>query len=75
MNRENVIPLLSTIASQTEKKDAYTLTADNGDVIEVDKLKNGRRTIAIGSGKPVVCRPITTQYLPDYPANENNKFR
>ena len=58
------------IVSQTEKKDTYTLTADNGDVIKVGKAKNGLRTIVIGNGKPVVCSQITTKTLPDYPTKD-----
>ena len=63
------------IVSQTEKKDAYTLTVDNGETIEVGKMKNGRRTIVIGKGKPVVCSQITTQYLPDYPTKDLTAFK
>ena len=63
------------IASQTEKKDAYTLAVDNGDVIKVGKAKNGRRTIAIGNGKPVVCSQITTKTLPDYPTKDLTAFK
>ena len=58
------------IVSQTEKKDAYTLAVDNGDVIKVGKLKNGRRAIAIGKGKPVLCSQITTKGLPAYPTKD-----
>ena len=63
------------IVCQSEKKDVYTLTTDNGETIKVGKMKNGQRTIAIGSGKPVVCRPITTQYLPDYPTKDLTAFK
>ena len=63
------------IASQTEKKDAYTLTADNGETIKVGKAKNGRRAITIGNGKPVVCSQITTATLPDYPTKDFTPFK
>ena len=48
------------IVSQTEKKDAYTLTLSDGTVVKVDKLKKGKRSITIGHEKPIVCSPITT---------------
>ena len=63
------------IASQTEKKDAYTLTTDNGDVIKVGKAKNGLRAITIGNGKPTVCSQITTATLPDYPTKDLTSFK
>ena len=61
------------IASQTAKKGAYTLTLDDGVVVKVGKLKKGRRTIAIGSDKTVVCSPITGTALPDYPTKDTRK--
>ena len=63
------------IVSQTEKKDAYTLTVDNGETIKVGKAKNGRRTIVIGNGKPTVCSQITTATLPDYPTKDLTPFK
>ena len=61
------------IAAQTEKEDAYLLTLDDGTVIKVGKLKKGQRTITIGPGKPVVCSPITSAALPDYPTKDERK--
>ena len=61
------------IANQTEKEEAYTLTLHNGTVIKVGKLNNGLRLIAIGSEKPVICSPITTPFLPDYPTKDLRK--
>ena len=61
------------IVSQTEKKDAYTLTLDNGANVKVSKMKKGLRTIAIGSAKPVNCSPITGATLPDYPTKDTRK--
>ena len=58
------------IASQSEKKDAYTLTLAGGPTIKVDKLKKGKRNITIGNGKPVACSPISAAALPDYPAKD-----
>ena len=58
------------IANQTEKKDAYTLTLSDGTVIKVDKLKKGKRNISVGHEKPIVCSPITTAALPDYPTKD-----
>ena len=58
------------VASQTEKKDVYTLTLDDGTAIKVGKMKKGTRTIAIGNDKPVVCSPITKKTLPDYPVKD-----
>ena len=61
------------IATQTENKDAYTLTLNNGTIIKVGKLNSGLRSITIGSEKPVVCSPITTATLPDYPIKDQRK--
>ena len=58
------------IVSQTVKKDAYTLTVDDGTVIKVGKMKKGLRTITIGNNKPVICSPISTTALPDYPTKD-----
>ena len=63
------------IVSQMEKKDGYTLTVDNGDVIKVGKMKNGLRSIAIGKGKAVVCSQITTATLPEYPMEDLTPFK
>ena len=63
------------IASLTEKKDAYTLTVGNGETIKVGKAKNGRRTIAIGKDKPIVCSLVTTEYLPEYPTKDLTQFK
>ena len=40
------------IVSQTEKKDAYTLTINDGTIIKVGKMKKGQRIITIGKEKP-----------------------
>ena len=61
------------IVSQTEEKDAYTLTLNNGVNVNVSKMKKGRRTIAIGSAKPFICSPITGTTLPDYPTKDTRK--
>ena len=61
------------IASQTEKKDAYTLTLSDGTTIKVGKFKKGLRTITIGNNKPIVCNLITTSVLPDYPTKDLRK--
>lgn len=58
------------IASQTMKKDAYTLTLDDGTTIQVGKMKKGLRSIAVGNGKPATCSPITKATLPDYPTKD-----
>ena len=58
------------IASQTEKKDAYTLMLADGPTIKVGKMKKGLRTITIGQEKSVVCSPITSVALPDYPTKD-----
>ena len=57
------------IASQTEKKDAYTLTLNDGTTIKVGKMKKGKRAITIAP-KTVVCSPITSTTLPDYPTKD-----
>lgn len=61
------------ITNQAEKKNAYTLKLNNGTVIKVGRLKNGLRSITVGSEKPVVCSPITTATLPDYPTKDLRK--
>ena len=61
------------IVSQTEKKDAYTLTLNDGTTIRVDKMKKGLRQIAIGKDKAIVCSPITGAALPDYPTKDTRK--
>lgn len=58
------------IVSQTEKKDAYTLTISDGTTIRVGKQKKGLRGIAIGKQKPIACSPITTEVLSDYPTKD-----
>ncbi len=58
------------IVSQTLKKDAYTLTLNDGTTIHVGKMKNGLRQIAIGKNKAIVCSPITGTALPDYPTKD-----
>ena len=58
------------IANQTEKKDAYSLTLSDGTIVKVDKLKRGKRNITIGHEQPIVCSPITTAAIPDYPTKD-----
>ena len=61
------------IVNQTEKKDAYSLTLDNGVVVKVGKFKKGQRSIAIGKEKSITCSPITGTTLPDYPTKDTRK--
>ena len=61
------------IVSQTEKKDAYTLTINNGTIIKVGKMKKDQRIITIGKEKPATCSPIVTAALPDYPTKDMRK--
>lgn len=58
------------IVSQTVKKDAYTLTLNDGMTIHIGKMKKGQRQIAIGKNKAIVCSPITGAALPDYPTKD-----
>ena len=58
------------IVSQTLKKDAYTLTLNDGTTIRVGKMKNGLLQIAIGKNKAIACSPITGAALPDYPTKD-----
>ena len=58
------------IVSQTVKKDAYTLTLNDGTTIRVGKMKNGLRQIAIGKNKAIACSPIRGAALPDYPTKD-----
>lgn len=58
------------IVRRTEKKDAYTLTLDDGTIVKIGKMKKGLRTIAIGNGEPVACSPITGAVMPDYPTKD-----
>ena len=61
------------IVSQTVKKDAYTLTLNDGTTIRVSKMKNGLRQIAIGKNKAIACSPIRGAALPDYPTKDTRK--
>ena len=61
------------IVSQTVKKDAYTLTLNDGTTIRIGKIKNGLRQIAIGNNKAIACSPITGAALPDYPTKDTRK--
>ena len=54
------------IVSQTEKKDAYTLTINDGTIIKVGKMKKGQRIITIGKEKPATCSPIVTKLTEPY---------
>ena len=58
------------IVRRMEKKDAYTLTLDDGTIVKIGKMKKGLRTIAIGNGEPVACSPITGAAMPDYPTKD-----
>lgn len=62
------------ITSKTEKKDAYTINAQNeGNSISIGigKEKNAQRVIAIGK-KKIVCDAITTPIIIDYPTKDDN---
>ena len=61
------------IMSQTEKKDAYTLTLVDGTMVRVGKMKKGRRTFNFGKEKAVTCSPIMMAALPDYPTKDMRK--
>ena len=61
------------IASQTEKQGTYTLAISNGTMIQVGKMKKGRRVITFGKEKPVTCTPIVKATLPDYPTKDMRK--
>ena len=61
------------IVSMTEKKDAYSLVLDNGTTVKVGKMKKGMRTIAVGSNRPILCSPILTAALPDYPVKDTRR--
>ena len=61
------------IVSQTEKKDAYTLTITDGTIIQVGKMKKGHRFITIGKEKSVACSPVVTAALPDYTTKDTRK--
>ena len=56
-----------------EKGDKFDITLRNRDdllLIKVDKGKKGKRNIQIGSNKPQLYSPITTQYVPYYPQSD-----
>ena len=61
------------IVNQTEKKDVYTMTLNDGTAIKVDKLKKGQRQITIGKDKAIACSPIIGTTLPDYPIKDTRK--
>jgi len=58
------------VASKNSDKDNYTFELAGGPAIKVGKLKKGKRTISIGNAKPIVCTPITTAAMPDYPTKD-----
>lgn len=62
------------ILSRTEKKDNYTFVAHGAAgkelTVSVSKMKKGVRKIRIGEEKAVVCSPIMTATLPDYPTRD-----
>ena len=58
------------IVDQTVKKDAYTLTLNDGTTVRIGKIKNGLRQIAIGKNKAIACSPIRGAALPDYPTKD-----
>ena len=58
------------IASESSDKDTYTFELAGGPVVKVGKLKKGKRSITIGNAKAIVCTPITTATLPDYPTQD-----
>ena len=61
------------IATLTNNKDAYTIALTDGPIIKVGKLKKSKRTIGIDQQKGIVCRPITTATMPDYPTKDMRK--
>ena len=71
------------IANQTEKKDAYTLTLNDGTTVKVSKMKKGKRSITIipnaqttnapNAQTTITCSPITTTALPDYPTKDTRE--
>ena len=61
------------IESRTEEKGGYTIKTTDGKTVKIGKLKKGVRTFAIDGRKPVVCSPIVTKSLPDYPQKDNRE--
>ena len=61
------------IATLTNNKDAYTIALTNGPTIKVGKIKKGKRTIAIDQQKGIICSPVTTAAMPDYPTKDMRK--
>lgn len=64
------------IVSISEQGDKYKLTASNGKKrlnIKVQPTKEGKRRITVGWSLGVVCDPITTTTLPDYPKLDSRK--
>lgn len=61
------------IDAQTEQKDSYTLKLNDGTVVKVGKMKKGKRSITIGRQLSILCTPIVTAALPDYPTKDSRK--
>ena len=59
------------IESRTAEKGGYTIKTTDGKTVKIGKLKKGVRTFAIDGRKPVVCSPMVTKSLPDYPKKDN----
>ena len=61
------------IESRTDEKGGYIIKTTDGKTVKIGKLKKGVRTFAIDGRKPVVCSPIVTNGLPDYPLKDNRE--
>ena len=61
------------IESRTAEKGGYTIKTTDGKTVKIGKMKKGVRTFAIDGRKPVVCSPIVTKSLPDYPQKDNRE--
>lgn len=61
------------IESRTAEKGGYTIKTTDGKTVKIGKMKKGVRTFAIDGRKPVVCSPIVTNGLPDYPQKDNRE--
>lgn len=64
------------IVSQTEDKDTYRFTLSNSGItmlVEVGKLRKGKRSVVVDGQPPVECSIITSAALPDYPHKDTRR--
>ncbi|MBQ3634670.1 MAG: TlpA family protein disulfide reductase [Bacteroidales bacterium] len=65
---------IEKIANMTEKRGECTITTEKGTKIEIGKLKDSKRKIAIGNNKPMMCTMLLGEFMPGYAKEDRSKF-